>query len=254
LGTAGRWFESSCPDQKINNLGRFSDDQSSQKVELRRSWEGERISGWGYEVAKKPVQNRSSKGSKDKHSDPPPELAVYAEHMGTGAFRSAVMRPRVGAFTHPDDDFLDTDNSSERQSALRSFRLSIDALQVALAQLQDIRSQNIVPEHGVVGHNGPPGDEPLSIFEIEEIQNFVDTAKGQFEILVPAPSLIEAGERVSKLGQKAREYADSFAKEAVKSAGKEFGKRLAQVPFWMALASAITAATEALGHWLAIAH
>jgi hypothetical protein len=53
-----------------------------------------------------------------------------------------------------------------------------------------------------------------------------------------------------RLGTYLLKQADVFISEAVKSAGKEFGKRLVQSPFWWALATALMTAAQSVFRWL----
>jgi hypothetical protein len=53
-----------------------------------------------------------------------------------------------------------------------------------------------------------------------------------------------------RLGTYLLNQADVFVSEAVKSDGKEFGKRLAQSPFWWALATALMLVGQSVSNWL----
>ena len=66
------------------------------------------------------------------------------------------------------------------------------------------------------------------------------------------PQLIAQSRVVTKIGTKIGELADTFAMEAAKPAGQEFGKRLVQVPFWLDVLGAIHGVTSALQQWTAV--
>jgi hypothetical protein len=67
-----------------------------------------------------------------------------------------------------------------------------------------------------------------------------------------SPQIISQDRAVNKIGAKILKLADTFAEEAVKSAGKEFGKRLVQVPFWLGILGAIQGVSTALQQWIAV--
>jgi hypothetical protein len=52
------------------------------------------------------------------------------------------------------------------------------------------------------------------------------------------------------LGKYLLKQADVLVSEAVKSGGKEFGKRLVQLPYWWALATALMLVANSVAAWL----
>ena len=66
--------------------------------------------------------------------------------------------------------------------------------------------------------------------------------------------LSAAGSTLMRFGEKLGTYllkqADVFVSEAVKSGGKEFGKRLVQSPFWWALATTLMLVGQSVSNWL----
>jgi hypothetical protein len=53
-----------------------------------------------------------------------------------------------------------------------------------------------------------------------------------------------------RLGAYLLKQADVFISEAVKSAGKETGKRLMQSPFWWILATTLMLVGQSVSNWL----
>jgi hypothetical protein len=66
------------------------------------------------------------------------------------------------------------------------------------------------------------------------------------------PSLLVQSQRVNQIRAKVLKLVETFAEEVVKSAGKEVGKRLVQVPFWLGVLAAIGCVTAALQQWIAV--
>lgn len=123
-------------------------------------------------------------------------------------------------------------------------------LEAAVQELRELREIGI-------GHNRPPaGMEtflPATSEDLNDIDEFIALLKEQPAVpaIVP-PQLIEKGRRVSKVGAKIAELADMAAKEAVKAAGHEAGKRLVQLPLWLSIAGAISGVAVALQNWIAV--
>jgi hypothetical protein len=120
------------------------------------------------------------------------------------------------------------------------------------AALQELRS----PGPAGIGHNRPPPDEPafvpVSSSDLDEIDHLISLLKEQPPLPTAVPAQVVAQSRVvGQIGAKIGELADIFAKEAVKAAGHEIGKRLVQIPFWLGVAAGIAAVSEGLQHWIA---
>jgi hypothetical protein len=94
-----------------------------------------------------------------------------------------------------------------------------------------------------IGHNRPPiGEE-----EVQEITQAVAILKAQ----PVAPDKAEAaGSTLRKIGERLGTYLDAFLLEAAKSAGKEFGKRLMQLSYWLALATTLMSVAQSVAAWL----
>lgn len=73
---------------------------------------------------------------------------------------------------------------------------------------------------------------PITKEDVQEIEQAVGILKA---LDVPSNKAQAAGSTLKKIGERLETYIDAFLLEAAKSAGKEFGKRLAQLPFWLAL-------------------
>jgi hypothetical protein len=82
----------------------------------------------------------------------------------------------------------------------------------------------------------------------------VAVLKAQPVVPTASDELRAAGLTLMRFGEELGTYllkqADVFVSEAVKSAGKEFGKRLVQSPFWWALATALLLAANSVASWL----
>jgi len=55
---------------------------------------------------------------------------------------------------------------------------------------------------------------------------------------------------LKKIGERLGTYLDDFLSEAAKSAGKEFGKRLVQLSYWLALATTLMGLAHSVEGWL----
>ena len=110
-----------------------------------------------------------------------------------------------------------------------------------------------------IGHNRPPEaiDEiPLDPYDQQDIRRSLAILKEQppapSETAIPALEA-EAG-KLDSYGKRIltwfAERADDFATEAVKEAGKEFGKWGARVTMWKAIGGLLTAAAVATNAWL----
>jgi hypothetical protein len=127
----------------------------------------------------------------------------------------------------------------------------VAVLEVAIEELR-------APGAVGIGHNRPPADEEVTFDgftpeDVKEISLLISLLKEQ----PPVPSvlpfqLIEQNRVVSEIGTKIGALADSFAEETVKSAGKEAGKRLMQVPFWGGILYALHGVVSAFQQWLAV--
>jgi hypothetical protein len=114
----------------------------------------------------------------------------------------------------------------------------IGVLEALLAELPNQRPG--------IGHNRPPiGDD-----DVQEIRQAVAILKSQ-------PALDKAraaGSTLKMIGERLGSYllkqADIFISEAVKSAGKEAGKRVVQLPFWWALATTLLMLGHSVEVWL----
>ena len=108
-----------------------------------------------------------------------------------------------------------------------------------------------------IGHNKPPADEnsflPVTSDDLDEIDRLVDLLKNQPSVPAAVPPQLTTQIRVvTQIGSKIAELADIYAKEAVKAAGQETGKRLVQLPFWLGIGGAISGVALALQAWLAV--
>jgi hypothetical protein len=144
-------------------------------------------------------------------------------------------------------DFLLENASALHEKMMRR----ISSLEEALAQLS----------HGI-GHNHPPEPIealPLTAVDQKEIAAAIDVLKTQpLEPLDNGDSATAAAETLRSKGQKIGEWlmkqVDSFASEAVKEAGKEFGKWGARAAIWSVIFDKLLSVHEIVGQWLSQLH
>jgi hypothetical protein len=94
-----------------------------------------------------------------------------------------------------------------------------------------------------VGHN----IQPITGEDVQEIRQAVAILKAQPVVPDKAKA---AGSTLKKIGERLGTYLDAFLLEAAKSAGKEFGKRLVQVSYWLALATTLMSVAQSVAAWL----
>jgi len=96
-----------------------------------------------------------------------------------------------------------------------------------------------------IGHN----IRPITDEDIKEIKQAVAVLKAQPVVPTAPDKARAAGLTLKMIGERLGSYlpkqADIFISEATKSAGKEFGKRVVQSPFWWVLADAAASKRQA---------
>lgn len=130
----------------------------------------------------------------------------------------------------------------------------ISSLEEAMEQLPD----------GVagIGHNHPPEPieaSPLSVADQIEITAAIAVLKVQpIEPQDDGKSATVAAETLKSKGQKIGEWlakqADAFVSEAVKEAGKEFGKWGTRATLWTIILDKLFSVHEIVGQWLSQIH
>jgi hypothetical protein len=104
-----------------------------------------------------------------------------------------------------------------------------------------------------IGHNRQP-IKPITKEYVRRIKQAVAVLKGQPVVPTAPDDARAAGSKLMEIGDRLGTYlleqADVFISEATKSAGKEFGKRLVQSPFWWALATALMGLAQSVFRWL----
>jgi hypothetical protein len=97
-------------------------------------------------------------------------------------------------------------------------------------------------------------DPPITEEDIPEIRKAVAILKAQPVVPTAPDEARAAGLTLMKFGERLGSYllkqGDIFVSEAVKSAGKEVGKRLVQSPFWWALATTLLMLAQSVQAWL----
>ncbi|MES2031537.1 MAG: hypothetical protein V4477_20340 [Pseudomonadota bacterium] len=131
---------------------------------------------------------------------------------------------------------------------------SVQAYDLLLARVAVLEATLAAPKAPLVvpiglGHNGPPDFEP-PISE-EEIKGLVELFRSQAAAAVPdLPKLLEITKTTEVRAGQLRRRMDDFSDAAVKGAGGEFGKKLVQLPWWMAVYAALNGVLEAATAWM----
>jgi hypothetical protein len=94
-----------------------------------------------------------------------------------------------------------------------------------------------------IGHN----IQPITDEDVQEIRQAVAILKAQ--PVVPDKARA-AGSTLKKIGERLGTYLDAFLLETAKEAGKEFGKRLVQLSYWLALGHALMSIAQSVPNWL----
>lgn len=120
----------------------------------------------------------------------------------------------------------------------------VAVLEAALAAPKPLLELPIGP-----GHNGPPEFDPP--FTEYEIRTLVDLLKVQTPTAATElPKLLEATTAAKECSGKLQKHVDDFTDAMVKGAGGEFGKKLAQIPWWLAVYGALNAVLQAASQWM----
>jgi hypothetical protein len=160
------------------------------------------------------------------------EPADQANFKGEGGFRADTTMVRAA-----------------RHAAMLSWIAALERLLAELSKHKKLITE--LPKLPIgIGHNRPP----ITNEDIKEIRQAVAVLKAQPVVPTASDELRAAGSTLMRFGEELGTYllkqADVFVSEAVKSAGKEFGKRLVQSPFWWALATALLLAANSVASWL----
>jgi hypothetical protein len=101
-----------------------------------------------------------------------------------------------------------------------------------------------------IGHNAPP----INDNDFRAIEGAIAVLKVQPVVPTAPDEARNAGLTLKIIGERIGTYllkqGDVFVAEAAKSAGKEFGKRLVQAPWWWALAATLMLVANSVSSWL----
>jgi len=101
-----------------------------------------------------------------------------------------------------------------------------------------------------IGHNL----QPITDEDVQETKRAIAILKAQPVVPTAPHEARAAGSTLMKFGERLGSYllkqADIFVSEAVKSAGKEAGKRLVQSPFWWAVVTTLLMLGHSVEAWL----
>lgn len=147
----------------------------------------------------------------------------------------------------PTGGVIIADSPEARYSELQA---RVTLLETSLDQL---RSELAAPTRRQIsiGHNQGPDFEPVPVEELDNVGELIVLLKQQGPVPPPDPTaLIQQSKKAAGVSAKIKQYLDAFTLEALKGAGGEIGKRLAQAPFWIAVYHGIDRVTEILTLWL----
>jgi hypothetical protein len=86
-----------------------------------------------------------------------------------------------------------------------------------------------------------------------DILELVDLLKAQTPTQpVDLPKLREVTTAAEERSGQLRKRVDDFADSLIKGAGGELGKKLVQIPWWLAVYTALNAVLDAAAGWLAV--
>ena len=94
-----------------------------------------------------------------------------------------------------------------------------------------------------IGHN----IQLITGEDVQEITQVVAVLKAQPVVPDKARS---AGSTLKKIGERLGKYLDDFLSEAAKSGGKELGKRVVDLSYWLALAHMLISTASSVSNWL----
>jgi hypothetical protein len=97
-----------------------------------------------------------------------------------------------------------------------------------------------------IGHNL----QPIADDELQSITKCIIILKHQPVVPTAPDDARAAGSTLKKIGERLGTYLDTSLLEASKSSGKEFGKRLAQLPYWLAIWYALNNVVQSITAWL----
>lgn len=192
-------------------------------------------------------------GSIGEHSigEAPPE-----PDSGPSAFQPNAFQGFQGAAAVGQAGEIAARGGAEHLALLHKDLMSrVVALEASLRAIPAVidQSEASSPTPIGMGHNGPPNFVPTNSEDLLQINQLIDLLKQDVQPVTTTlrSELVERGERVSAVGKKIREHAETFIKEATRSAGAEVGKRLVQLPFWLGIGALIDSVVRALSNWLA---
>jgi hypothetical protein len=94
-----------------------------------------------------------------------------------------------------------------------------------------------------IGHN----QQSITKDDVQEIKQAIAVLKAQ--PVAPAKARA-ARSMLKKVGERFGTYLDTFLLEASKSGGKEFGKRLVRLSYWLALWYTLNNLIQSITNWL----
>ena len=199
-------------------------------------------------LLKRAIQSQQEKYQDEYPGEPVP--SIHTARAGNAFAGLARVGNQIGASGDGRAGDLSVETKSEKFDAyaIESSVQAYNQLMVRVAVLEAAISSPTTAPIGL-GHNGPPEfDLP---FDEDNIREFIQLLKSQAPtVATDIPKVFAAVEHAEAAGPKFRQLVDDFATSAIKSAGTELGKRLAQLPFWMAVYSALASVAEAAKVWI----
>ena len=153
------------------------------------------------------------------------------------------------------------DEEEPRESSLDDVSALHTEMLRRISSLEEAMTQMSAGVAGI-GHNHPPEpieEFPLTVADQREITVAIDVLKAQpIEPQDDGKSATEAAETLKSKGQKIGEWlakqADNFVSEAVKEAGKEFGKWGTRAAIWAIILDKLFSVHEIVGQWVSHIH
>ena len=97
-----------------------------------------------------------------------------------------------------------------------------------------------------IGHNL----HPITEDDVQSITKCIVILKSQPVVPTAPDDAKAAGSTLQKVVERLGTYLDTCLLEASKSAGKELGKRLVQLSYWLALGYALNNVVQSVAAWL----
>jgi hypothetical protein len=189
------------------------------------------------------TERKGSRSDEVTSMPPPPRMTIHqaaSYDPDTIASQIAALRPNMS------NAVLTTMGARETPLSLREAAKAQHEKMLSQVAVLERLTAELPNQSPGIGHNRPP----ISAEDIREITNATAILKVQPIVPTAPDEARAAGLIVKKIGERLGTYLDAFLLETAKSAGKEFGKRLVQISYWLALASTLMGLGQSVTEWL----